>query len=335
MKKQWIVGTALFMLMTGNVWADGEPPTENILKDQFKKQYHGILKLDAITLKNLDAKGNQATWSAEGDVSSSDDLYTWVGQLADYELLEQTWTKDKPVKFSAMLTSKGTPASGWSVNFYSFQAAAGDRGWVVDDIKTNNKYLIVNSEDFNYRFSQLESALNTQKISIPALEKEVKALDKQMVAAQKAADAYWGKDANGKQMTREDAFRKIHQQRDDFNKQNDSEAFAVKYDKEVYQPAIAACHKQSEECYEVPIQQKRDFDINEQRRQTFLQSQKLSRKLQDDWVTLEKGQYPLTMKVSEINSKKVAILMKIDDINQANERWKKDTEQLRRNGVIK
>ena len=94
------------------------------LKDQIQKQYHGILKLDAITLKNLDAKGNQATWSAEGDVSSSDDLYTWVGQLADYELLEQTWTKDKPVKFSAMLTSKGTPASGWSVNFYSFQAAA-------------------------------------------------------------------------------------------------------------------------------------------------------------------------------------------------------------------
>ena len=65
MKKQWIVGTALLMLMTGNVRADGEPPTENILKDQFKKQYHGILKLDAITLKNLDAKGNQATWSAE------------------------------------------------------------------------------------------------------------------------------------------------------------------------------------------------------------------------------------------------------------------------------
>ncbi|EGQ0031824.1 DUF1202 family protein [Escherichia albertii] len=331
MKKQWIVCTALFVLMSGNGWADGEPPTENVLKDQFKKQYHGILKLDAISLKNLDAKGNQATWSAEGDVSSSDDLYTWVGQLADYELLEQTWAKDKPVKFSAMLTSKGTPASGWTVNFYSFQAAASDSGRVVDDIKTNNKYLIVNSEDFNYRFSQLESALNTQKNSIPALEKDVKELDKQMVAAQKAADAYWGKNANGKQMTREDAFKKIFQQRDEFNKQNDSEAFATKYDKD----AIAACHKQSAECYEVPIQQKRDFDINEQRRQTFLQSEKLSRKLQDDWITLEKGQYPLTMKVSEINSKKVAILMKIDDINQACDRWKKDVDDLRRNGVIK
>ncbi len=105
--------------------------------------------------------------------------------MADYELLEQTWTKDKPVKFSAMLTSKGTPRVWLVGELYSFQAAASDRGRVVDDIKTNNKYLIVNSEDFNYRFSQLESALNTQKNSIPALEKEVKALDKQMVAARK------------------------------------------------------------------------------------------------------------------------------------------------------
>ncbi len=121
MKKQWIVGTALLMLMTGNVWADGEPPTENILKDQFKKQYHGILKLDAITLKNLDAKGNQATWSAEGDVSSNDDLYTGSVSWQITNCSNRPWTKDKAVKFSAMLTSKGTPASGWSVNFTLFR----------------------------------------------------------------------------------------------------------------------------------------------------------------------------------------------------------------------
>ncbi|WP_137470247.1 DUF1202 family protein, partial [Escherichia coli] len=34
--------------------------------------------------------------------------------------------------------------------------------------------------------------------------------------------------------------------------------------------------------------------------------------LQDDWIKLDKGQYPLTIKVSEINRKKVTILMKID-----------------------
>lgn len=120
MKKQWIVGLALLMLMTGNAWADGEPPTENILKDQFKKQYHGILKLDAITLKILMLRvirppGQRKAMSLPVTISIQ------VGQLADYELLEQTWTKDKPVKFSAMLTSKGTPASGWSVNFTLFR----------------------------------------------------------------------------------------------------------------------------------------------------------------------------------------------------------------------
>ncbi len=92
MKKQWIVGTALFMLMTGNVRADGEPPTENILKDQFKKQYHGILKLDVITLKNLDAKGNQATGQRKA-MSLPVTISIRVGQLADYELLEQTGRK--------------------------------------------------------------------------------------------------------------------------------------------------------------------------------------------------------------------------------------------------
>lgn len=76
MKKQWIVGTALFVLMSGYGWADGEPPTENVLKDQFKKQYHGILKLDAINLKTLMRRGIRPPGSAEGDVSSNDDLYT-------------------------------------------------------------------------------------------------------------------------------------------------------------------------------------------------------------------------------------------------------------------
>ncbi|WP_375709294.1 DUF1202 family protein, partial [Escherichia coli] len=69
--------------------------------------------------------------------------------------------------------------------------------------------------------------------------------------------------------------------------------------KSFYQREVRTGQKKRKGCNEVPIKQNRDFNINEQRRQTFLQSQKLSRKLQDDWITLEKGQYPLTMKVSE------------------------------------
>lgn len=135
MKKQWIVGTALLVLTSGYSWANGEPPTENVLKAQFKKQYHGILKLDAITLKILMQRAIRPR-SAEGDVSSMT-ISIRVGQLTDYELLEQTSTKDQPVKFSAMLTSKGTPASGWSVNFTLFRrqpAIVGGRSTILKRI---------------------------------------------------------------------------------------------------------------------------------------------------------------------------------------------------------
>ncbi len=90
--------------------------------------------------------------------------------MADYELLEQTLTKDKPVKF-VMLTNKGTPASLVGEVLLS-SAAASDRVRVVDDIKTNNKYLIVNSEDFNYRFKPALNCVEYPEQLIPALKRK-------------------------------------------------------------------------------------------------------------------------------------------------------------------
>lgn len=335
MFRQWIAGAALLTLVSGYSRAEVAQPTDHILKEQFSKQYHGVLKLNSVTLKNLDATGNQATWSAEGDVSSSDDLYTGVGMAADYYFVERTWTRDRPVKFSAMLTSKGTPASGWTVNYYSFQAAASNEGRVIADIKTSDKYLVVNDDDFNYRFSQIDAAYLMQKKSIGSLEEQIKSLDKQIAVAKKEADAYWGKGPDGQKLTREDAFHKMFKERDDFVKANDSNTFAEKYEKDVYQPALAACHKQGDTCYETPIQQKRDFDIQEQGRQVFLKSQELSRKAQNDWIAYEKGQYPLTMAVAKLQMQQTDLHIKIDDINEGYDRWKKETDELRRNGVIK
>lgn len=53
MVRQWIAGAALFALLSGYSWAEVAQPSDNILKEQFSKQYHGILKLDSITLKIL------------------------------------------------------------------------------------------------------------------------------------------------------------------------------------------------------------------------------------------------------------------------------------------
>ncbi len=111
--------------------------------------------------------------------------------------------------------------------------------------------------------------------------------------------------------------------------------YAEKYEKEVYQPALDACRKQSEPCNEAAIQQKRDLDIHEQRRQVFLKSEELRRKAQNDWITLEKGQYPLNIAVQKLQMQQSDIRVKIMDINDGYERWKKDTDDLRRKGVIK
>lgn len=156
MNRQWIVGVVLAALFSGYANAEVVEPDENTLKQQFSEQYNGTLKLNNITLKSIDAVGNQASWSAEGDISSTDDLYTGVGMAADYYFVKKTWTKDRPVKFSAMLTSIGTPDSGWKIYYYSMQAAATNEGSVMQDIKTNDKYLVVNGDDFNSRFSQLD-----------------------------------------------------------------------------------------------------------------------------------------------------------------------------------
>lgn len=90
MFRQWIAGAAFFTLVSGYSWAEVAQPGDCVLKDAFSKQYHGVLKLNSVTLKNLDSTGNQATWSAEGDVSSSDDLYTGIGMAADYYFVERT-----------------------------------------------------------------------------------------------------------------------------------------------------------------------------------------------------------------------------------------------------
>ncbi|SUH01897.1 protein yggM [Salmonella enterica subsp. enterica] len=99
MVRQWIAGAALFALISGYSWAEVAQPSDNILKEQFSKQYHGILKLDSITLKNLDSRGNQATWSAEGDISSREDMYTGVGMAADYYFVEKPGPKIVPLNF--------------------------------------------------------------------------------------------------------------------------------------------------------------------------------------------------------------------------------------------
>ncbi len=88
MVRQWIAGAALFALISGYSWAEVAQPSDNILKEQFSKQYHGILKLDSITLKILIRRAIRPPGLPK-DISSREDMYTGVGMAADYYFVEK------------------------------------------------------------------------------------------------------------------------------------------------------------------------------------------------------------------------------------------------------
>ncbi len=54
-----------------------------------------------------------------------------------------------------------------------------------------------------------------------------------------------------------------------------------------------------------------------------MKSEELRRKAQNDWITLEKGQYPLNIAVQKLQMQQSDIRVKIMDINDGYERWKK------------
>lgn len=108
MKMKWAAGLAALILLSGSVLADSNIPTDEVLKKQFNRAQEGLMQLDSITLRLLDSHGNRATYAAEGDISATEDLYSMVGMAGNYQFMEQTSTKGRPVKFSAMVKAVGT-----------------------------------------------------------------------------------------------------------------------------------------------------------------------------------------------------------------------------------
>ena len=119
MKEAWKTLTVLMIASPCYVLADANTPTDDVVKKQFAEQTGGIMRLQSVTLKQLDARGNQATYMLEGDMAAAEDLYICVGVAGDYFFYERVWTRGRPVKFSAMMTAVGTKDSGWQTEFFS------------------------------------------------------------------------------------------------------------------------------------------------------------------------------------------------------------------------
>lgn len=334
MKIHLATGLALLFLTAGYALADTTPPSDETLKKQFSEQYQGIIHLDSVSLRPLSSVGNQSTWAAEGDVSSTEDLYATVGMAADYRLVEKTWTKGKPVKFSAMVTATGTKDSGWATEFFSMQAAAKNAGIPLDDVNDEEKYLVVNNSDFYVRLAKIEARYHEQKKTLQEMKGEQKTLEKEIADLDVRIAHSWGTDASGKPLTRDDVQQSMLQEMYEADRKNDPLTFENHYDKTIYEPALAAC-QQKPDCDAEPLRKARDVALQEQKHDFYRQHMLKSEKIKEEMAARDKKVKPLYAKQGELRSQLINLETRSSELERNYTRWQQGITDLRRRGVIK
>ncbi|WP_054178818.1 DUF1202 family protein [Trabulsiella odontotermitis] len=333
MRIQGIVTASLLFFASLTAFANSNAPTYPVMSQQFSEQYNGLFHLDAINLERLDALGNQATYSVKGDMSATEDLYAIVGMAADYQLVEKTWTKGKPVKFSAMMTATGTPESGWTTSFLSMQAAAKNVGHPLEDVDNQDKYLIVNDFGFDARLAKINADYASLKARQQVSLTRQKELEDEIATLEKQINASWGEDKNGKPLSRGDVQSALLQELYQFGKDNDPLKFENHYNATVYEPALEACQKKPD-CDATPLRKARDLALSDQQRKYSVQFKIMSDKIKDEMAARDDTLQPLRLKQGELRTELMKLNTSSDEMQRRLERWDRDIAYLRRNGVI-
>ena len=333
MKHLWKYGLLLLCSFSLQTFAESNIPTDDTIKQQFAKQSDGMMYLDHLTLHQLDAVGNQATYSVEGNIASKQDLYTIVESAGDYLFYERTWTKDHPVKFSAMMTAIGTQASGWRISFFSMQMAAKMVGRPFEKGEDLSKMLVVNDSDFMTRFAKLDSKFAVDKATIQKQKGEYASLKTQAEALDKKIAQSWGKDKSGKPIDRSAIMQAMLQKMYAIDKQNDPLLFENNYNKNTYEPALAACQKKAD-CDEVPLRTARDDVLQKQRSEYYQRHNEMSAKIKADMAALDKKIEPLRKQRGELSSQMVALELSNGELERDYKFWLEATENLRKEGFI-
>ncbi|MBV7407046.1 DUF1202 family protein [Enterobacter sp. ENT03] len=331
MSHSWKYGALLFCCASFQAFADTTPPSNDTLKQQFSEQYSGMMRLEKITLRQLDAMGNQATWMAEGDIAATDDLYSIVGMAADYRFYEQTWVKNRPVKFSAMVTSVGTKESGWRTEFFSMQMAARNAGSPMKDKKELD--LVVTDSDFNARLNKIESAYADKKAMLDRWEKEKEQLSEKADALHTKIDASWTTQ-NGKPGNRETVMQEKLAAMRVADQQSDFMTFKDHYQKTVYEPAVAECRKKPD-CDILPLMNARDEALAEHGRKHSAQHNAMYQKIQAEMAAGDKKVEPLYKEWQKLQGQIGRLNIEINETQRDYDHWQKDITELRERGVIK
>ena len=307
MKYAWKTLTVLMIASPCHVLADANTPTDDVVKQQFAEQTGGIMRLQNVTLKQLDARGNQATYMLEG----------------------------RPVKFSAMMTAVGTKDSGWQTEFFSLQMAAKRGGRTFKEIGGDeSKTLIVNDHKFMAQFAKIDASFAASKATMKTLQGQQDALKTEIAALEERINRSWGTDANGKPLDRSDVQQAMLEKMYEVDRQNDPLKFENHYYKTLYEPALAACQKKAV-CDAAPLRAERDAVLNEQKRNYYRQHKEMSENIKAEMAARDKKIAPLQKQKGELNAQLMALEIRYRELARDEKYWQEGLEKMRRNGVLK
>ncbi|BBT69565.1 MULTISPECIES: DUF1202 family protein [Enterobacteriaceae] len=333
MKLAWKCGMLLLCSFSPSVIADSNTPTDDVIKQQFAKQSGGMMHLVSISLRQLEATGNQATYTLEGDMASDDNLYTPVGMAGDYLFYEKTWTKGRPVKFSAMMTAVGTPASGWTTTFFSMQMAAKNAGRPFSEREDLSKLLVVNDSGFMAQFARLDAQFADSRTTIEKQKKQYDVLKTQVVELDEQMARSWGTDANGKPLDRSAVQQAMNAEIYAVDRRNDMAKFSNQYYINVYEPALVACQKKAV-CDAEPIRAARDKALEEQKQEYYRQHKAIGDKVNARMAVMEEKVEPLRKKREALRGQMVVLESSNDELQYEAKRWQEGVERMREKGVI-
>ncbi|HCQ8620929.1 TPA: DUF1202 family protein [Klebsiella quasipneumoniae] len=335
MKEAWKTLTVLMIASPCYVLADANTPTDDVVKKQFAEQTGGIMRLQRVTLKQLDARGNQATYMLEGDMAATEDLYICVGVAGDYFFYERVWTRGRPVKFSAMMTAVGTKDSGWQTEFFSLQMAAKRGGRTLKEIGGDeSKNLIVNDHKFMAQFAKINASFAASKATMKTLQGQQDALKTEIAALEEQINRSWGTDANGKTLDRSDVQQAMLEKMYEVDRQNDPLKFENHYYKTIYEPALAACQKKAV-CDAGPLRAERDAVLNERKRNYYRQHKEMSENIKAEMAARDKKIAPLQKQKGELSAQLMALEIRYRDLARDEKYWQEGLEKMRRDGVLK
>ncbi|MEG1123593.1 MAG: DUF1202 family protein [Citrobacter sp.] len=79
-----------------------------------------------------------------------------------------------------MVTSVGTPVSGWRTEFFSLQTAAKDIGYPLPKTENKDKYLVITDSNFYPKLAKIEASFHDKKVVQEKAHSQMEQIEKQI-----------------------------------------------------------------------------------------------------------------------------------------------------------